>query len=156
MSRRDSMLALTSRIDLTGGPPGDGGSYRRSVYTSVIRNRLDPLLSAFDFPVPSSTRGRRNSTNVPAQALALLNDPSVEKWAGNWSARVLSNKDCNDDTARARRMFEEAFGRPAADREVSQSLAYVRLLRAEGVGAADAWRSFAQSLFNSKEFLYLR
>jgi len=53
-------------------------------------------------------------------------------------------------------MFEEALGRPAADREVSQSLAYVRLLRAEGVDAADAWRSFAQSLFNTKEFLYLR
>src|SRR4029077_5741022 len=80
---RDAMIALTGRLDpALGGPPVDGGAYRRSVYVRVVRNHLDPFLAAFDYPVPAGCRGRRDSTNVPAQSLGLMNDPLVAKWAG--------------------------------------------------------------------------
>ncbi len=62
------------------------------VYVRVTRNNLDPFLTIFDMPVPSGTRGRRDATNVPAQSLALLNDPNVNRWAetgpaGSWRMR---------------------------------------------------------------------
>lgn len=153
---RDSLLALTGKIDCSDGAPTDGSSYRRSVYTRVVRNRLDPFLSAFDFPVPSATRGRRDSTNVPAQALAMLNDPAVIKWAGDWSKRILADTRYPDDPARVRRMFTEAFAREPSDVETEQSLAFLRTLTDEGLDRGSAWRSFAQAIFNAKEFLYLR
>ena len=43
------------------------------------------MLLAFDAPVPFSTMGRRNVSNVPAQALCLLNDPLVIREARLWA-----------------------------------------------------------------------
>ena len=39
---------------------------------------------AFDMPVPFSTMGRRNTSNVPAQALILMYDPFVIDQAEAW------------------------------------------------------------------------
>ena len=48
------------------------------------------MFLAFDFPVPFSTMGRRNVSNVPAQALTLMNDPFVIGQARLWADRVLA------------------------------------------------------------------
>ena len=61
---------------------------RRSVYVRVRRNDLDPFLATFDAPAPHTTRGRRDVTNVPAQALTLANDPFVIETAGAFVADV--------------------------------------------------------------------
>jgi hypothetical protein len=141
---RDSMLALTGKLDLAaGGPSVDGTSYRRSVYVRVVRNHLDAFLSSFDFPVPSGCRGSRDSTNVPAQSLALMNDPVVARWAADWAQRHASL----DLEAAVGRMFAEAYGRTPAAAEREQAKAH----------AADAGlKSLALALFNTKEFLYVR
>ncbi len=142
---RDSLLFLTGKLDRSeGGPPVDGGSYRRSVYLRVQRNNLDPFLGAFDAPVPSSSRGKRDATNVPAQALALMNSPQVAKWAVDWSKRAGSETDA---PARVRRLFLEAFGRPPSDGELQDSLAFL------GTSNLDA---LAHALLNAKEFIYVR
>jgi len=47
----------------------------------VRRNFLSPMLLAFDTPIPFSTMGRRSLSNVPAQALILMNDPFVQEQA---------------------------------------------------------------------------
>ncbi len=65
------------------------GSGRRSVY---IKNNLmesPRFLSAFNIPGGKVTQGRRDSTNVPAQALALLNDPFVLQQADVWASRLV-------------------------------------------------------------------
>jgi hypothetical protein len=148
---RDSMIALSGRLELPAlgaeTPPGED-DYRRSVYTRVIRNKLDPLLTAFDFPVPSATRGRRDATNVPAQALALLNAPQVIKWAEQWADRARPGASADDVEARIRAMFAEAFGRAPSAQELSESR--------EFLGAANPdWHALAEALFNAKEFIYL-
>lgn len=77
-SIRDSLLVAAGVLDRKlYGPPVDGRSHRRSIYVQVVRNRLDPFLTTFDAPVPFSTTGRRDVTTVPAQSLALFNDPFV-------------------------------------------------------------------------------
>ncbi len=63
-------LHLTSFMDGRGRPARSGpldGDGRRSIYLNVRHNFLDPVLLAFDAPVPFSTMGRRNVSNVPAR-----------------------------------------------------------------------------------------
>lgn len=131
---RDSILVLSGNLDDQPYGPSVGGTIpRRSVYVKVIRNALDPLLTTFDAPVPFMTRGRRDSTNVPAQSLTLLNDESVIKWTGEWAERSSANPDMEN---RVRQMFREALGRDAKDDEVAQSVAYIEEVKADGVAVA--------------------
>ena len=119
---RDGMLSVSGELDLTAGGPGvDGATPRRSVYVKIIRNDLDPFLAAFDAPVPSSTQGRRDATNVPAQALAFMNSPLVQSRAAAWAQRITAAE--KDDTARVLRMFREAYQRDPDHLELQQCLA---------------------------------
>ena len=49
------------------------------------------MMLAFDTPIPFNTMGRRNVSNVPAQALILMNDPFVVEQAKLWSQRMSAN-----------------------------------------------------------------
>jgi len=130
---RDSMLAVSGALDpAMYGESVGGGDPRRSIYVRVIRNSLDPLLTVFDAPVPSSTRGRRDSTNVPAQSLTLLNDPNVGRWADGWAQRIVADASLADDAARLRRMFAGALGRSPSDDELRGGLAFVKAIEASG------------------------
>lgn len=126
---RDSMLALSGELapELYGEPVA-GNDARRSIYVQVIRNRLDPLLTTFDAPVPAATRGKRDSTNVPAQSLALLNDPAVQKWARSWARRSAEL----DDASRVELMLREATGREPGAEEVRGALDYLEASRSQG------------------------
>jgi hypothetical protein len=135
---RDSILALSGKLqDSMYGESVSSGETRRSVYLKVIRNNLDPFLAVFDEPVPSSSRGNRDSTNVPAQSLALLNDPTVIDWSENWAKRIRLNKSGGDDAARVKEMFDEAFGHPPTAEELTQCTAYLRSIGA-GSAASEA------------------
>ncbi len=95
------------------GRPGESGPLdgagRRAVYIEVRRNFLDPFLVAFDQPPPATTVGKRNMSNVPAQALSLLNAPLVHEMSRRWSARVA--KETTEPGNQVRSMFLSAFGR---------------------------------------------
>ena len=123
---RDSILALSGKLEPTMyGESVGGGDTRRSVYVKVIRNSLDDFLTVFDAPVPSSTRGSRDSTNVPAQSLAMLNDPKVLNWANAWGLRTFKDNSISTEEDRVRRMFRQAFGRDATTDEVKQCLVFL-------------------------------
>ncbi len=128
---RDSILSLSGQLttDLYGEPDG-GGKPRRSIYVKVVRNSLDAFLTTFDAPVPFMSRGKRDMTNVPAQSLALMNDPRVVAWSEDWAQRTLKEAGSSDD-ARIRQMFHEAFNRDASADEVKQSVAYLEALEKE-------------------------
>ena len=68
--------------------------------------------------------GRRNVSNVPAQALALLNDPLVINQARLWAERELAAP-CQAPRARIDRLYVAAFGRPATDEEARASLSFI-------------------------------
>jgi hypothetical protein len=164
---RDAMLAVSGRLDATvGGPsvlihltpfldgrgrPASGpldGDGRRSLYLAVRRNFLSPFLQAFDTPIPFSCVGRRQVSNVPAQALILMNDPFVHQQAEVWAKRVLASPGTTDE--RVRGMYLCAFGRPPTDAEVSACRAFV-----DGKDAK-AWADLAHTLFNVKEFIFVQ
>ncbi len=169
---RDAMLAVAGNLNgETGGasvrlhyrtavdpdkqPPsgpldGDG---RRSLYLEMRRNFPSDFLAAFDQPKPVITTGRRSRTNVPAQSLALLNDPFVLHQASVWAARAV--RESADEDARLQAMFEEAFARPPAPDEAQRLLALLPADLAARHTAA-AWTPLAHVLLNLKEFIYLR
>jgi len=128
--------------------PLDGGG-RRSIYLSVRRNFLPPLLTAFDFPTPFSTMGRRSVSNVPAQGLALMNDPFVIEQARHWAERVV--RENQDEKSRLERMYLQAFTRTPTEDE--QRLA-ARFLQ-ERDATEEAWTHLAHALLCAKEFIFV-
>lgn len=158
-------LHLTSFMDGRGRPARSGpldGDGRRSIYLNVRRNFLNPLFLAFDAPVPFSTMGRRNASNVPAQALALLNDPLVINQAKLWAEQELA-RPCQSPRARIDRLYVMAFGRPARDEEAQAGIAFMAAqaqLRAghsevQREPSAAAWADFCHVLLNVKSFIFI-
>src|SRR5205814_4474317 len=127
---RDSMLLVSGRLDRTtegpgilpyltehqvgrGKPPSGplDGNGRRSVYLAVRRNFLNPMFTAFDYPTPFTTIGRRTVSNVPAQALVMLNNPFVLQQADLWAKRVQAMSNLTAEQ-RVTAMDEAAFSPP--------------------------------------------
>ncbi|MEM8736515.1 MAG: DUF1553 domain-containing protein, partial [Planctomycetota bacterium] len=98
---RDALLSASGRLDQTQfGASVSAASNRRSVYVQVIRNSLVPLLRAFDFPEPFTTKGRRDVTNVPAQSLTLMNDPQVMEYARSMAQNAIAAQATTRDRVR--------------------------------------------------------
>jgi len=171
---RDALLRISGRLDakMFGAPvpvhlspfqdgrgrPASGpvdGAGRRSIYLSVRRNFLSSFLLAFDTPTPFSTMGRRTTSNVPAQALILLNDPFVQEQAVLWAKRVLQGDKTTEE--RISLMYRQAFGRSPTKQELSDCKSFLaEQAHAKNMSANDPsiWADLAHVLVNAKEFIY--
>ena len=151
-------IHLTAHLEGRGRPGASGpidGQGRRSIYLAVRRNFPEPFLTAFDLPTPTTTRGRRSVSNVPAQALALLNNPLVAEQAQRWESRL---HDLPDPAQRLAAMYVAAFGRPPTREETATLQALLSqeaVARNLSVDAAPLWIDVAQALINAKEFMFV-
>lgn len=102
---------------------GDG-PYRRTLYTYWRRMALHPSLELLDAPARETCVARRDVSNVPTQALVLLNDPIFNEAAKALAARVMREVDA-DDEARLKHAFRLVLGRPPDDAERTQFLAFL-------------------------------
>jgi hypothetical protein len=175
---RDSLLAIAGRLrpepfgppepipldcdhDARGRPDRSGpldGDGRRSIYLAVQRNFLSPMLLAFDLPLPFATMGARNVSNVPAQALTLLNDPFVHAMAQATAQRLLGEHPCDPDAlvAAAHRLV---FARDPDAHERALALEFVLVDAGERGTDLDhpgPWSELVHALLNSKEFWFRR
>ncbi len=98
---------------------------QRAVYTNQKRNGLNRFLTAFNYPIPTSTVGVRNVTNVPAQALLLMNGDITRRAAQQWSERVKGDPGLKTDRERIQSFFIQAYSRPASEEEVEACLKYL-------------------------------
>jgi hypothetical protein len=151
---------LTPFMQGRGRPGHSGpldGNRRRSVYLEVRRNFLNPMMLAFDTPAPFSAIGKRNVSNVPAQALILMNDPFVLEQAERWARRLLEVQE--DAETRVNRMFVQAIGRPPTAEELQRCLRFVTqdvsVDSPPVQNELEAWRDLAHVLFNLKEFAFV-
>lgn len=175
---RDTILTVSGRLDRqlygpgihphrkeetdyrklwTGPLDGDG---RRSIYIKVTRMEGPQFLELFDFPIPMATQGRRDRTNVPAQALALLNDPFVISQAEHWGNQLVQRRDTTP-AARVRHMFVKALGRMPNDEEEARTLQFLQRLAKDQTEAdlltdESVWQDAAHAMFNLKELIYIR
>jgi cytochrome c553 len=149
-SIRDAMLKVAGVLDgAEQGPPAVGETRRRSIYLLQKRNNLPAFLTTFDAPKPFTTVGRRDVTTVPSQSLTLMNDPGVVRWAEQWAQRVISLE--SERQARLNLFFREGLGRLPTEMECREAFAFIP----EGAGVRE-WTAIAHSVFNLKEFIYLR
>ena len=135
---------------------GDG---RRSLYLKVTRMEGPAFLETFDFPLPATTRGNRDVTTVPAQSLALLNDPFALSIAQRCAERVLASP-ASSTAERIEALFRAILVRsPDADEAERFAVLADRLetLRPadDAQGELEAWRDLAHVLLNTKELLYV-
>lgn len=100
--------------------PADKGEsqYRRGLYTWWQRSFLHPSMLAFDAPSRAESCAERNRSNIPQQALVLLNDPTYVEAARAFAARILS--ECKGDAAqRISWAFECCLQRKARPEELT-------------------------------------
>jgi len=174
---RDSLLAVSGRLDRTlygrsinphrhaedsakrlfSGPIDGNG--RRSIYLKVSIMAPSKFLLSFNFPDPKLPTGRRDVTNVPAQALVLLNDPFVVSLSDQWAGRLVT-EDHPTPESRIEQMFVRALGRLPRKGESSR---WVALARGLSDGGTDqlmtdrvTWKNVAHTLLNTKEFIHYR
>lgn len=104
------------------------GLYRRGLYTWWQRTFLHPSLLAFDAPSREECTAERNRSNIPQQALVLLNDPTYVEAARTFAARILT--ECNGDTAgRIEWAVQQALQRqPTAEEFKTLSMLFTRQL----------------------------
>lgn len=176
---RDAILAVSGRLDseLFGPPiephrtaedsmkrlfkgPLDGNG-RRSIYLEMTLMEPPRFLALFNQPIPKLTTGKRDVTNVPDQALALLNDPFVVAMAEHWSRQLVTR---TGDTVeqRAALMLEAGLARKPTDAETARLVQLVKqsaALRDTGeaslLDCQPAWQDAAHAIFNLKEFVHV-
>jgi len=138
------------------------GAGRRSIYIKSSLMETPRFLAAFNPPGGKVTRGRRDVTNVPAQALALLNDPFVIAEAKLWADRLVADGAASSQK-RIERMFLAALGRAPDAGEARRFEATAETLaQLHGVPATEVlsspavWQDVAHTLFNLTEFIYIQ
>jgi hypothetical protein len=153
---RDAILAASQKINLGGIAEGGsvgGNTTRRAVYKQVRRNSLDPFLAVFDAPVPATTKGRRDSTNVPAQSLTMMNDSFVI----NAAHELARNAPGSTEEEKVSNMFRLALGRPASEAEKVRAEAFIKgASEAEAKELAEkkmAEKNWAENSLKLKEIL---
>lgn len=174
-SVRDGILTVSGRLDRTqfgspvpvhltpfmqgrGRPRQNGpldGNGRRSIYIAVNRNFLSPFMLAFDVPAPVTTTGRRTVSNVPAQALIMLNNEFVNQQARVWAEKLLAAKP-QDNRQLLEVAWFELFSRPATDSDLEPLLSFAGAETDGGLMPAETLTELCHVLLNSKEFLFLR
>ncbi len=92
--------------------------YRRGLYTHWQRSFLHPSLQAFDATTREECTAERSRSNIPQQALVLLNDPTYVEAARAFAARIL-REGGTAPRDRAAWAFEAATARPPSDREIA-------------------------------------
>jgi hypothetical protein len=195
---RDAMLSVSGDLRLSppvgsvvavagdgpiGAPRGRGISeamindetLNRSVYLPVVRDLLPESLALFDFAEASLVTGARETTNVPSQALFMLNSELAADRAQRFAERVLAGYPAGQNAGYAVHLQERiiyaywlAFARPPTDAEKMAATSFFQKFPASyrqgetdvaAVRNADtskaAWTSFCRALFASAEFRYL-
>lgn len=170
-SLRDSVLALSGRLNPASGGPGalldapadvaEGFEFfkwfpseepeqrRRTVYTFQRRSVVNPMLEVFDVANMNVSCSRRNLTTVTPQALTLMNGELAHRESRHLAARVLREAGPRPDQ-QIDRAFQLALGRPPSDREKGESMKLLKKL-----SAPEALAHLGVVLFNLNEFLYL-
>jgi hypothetical protein len=164
---RDSVLAVSGRLDLKMGGPGfelfrfkddhspiydhtapekinDPAGWRRAVYAFAVRSVQNPFLECLDCADPNINTPVRNTTLTALQALALLNDPFMVRQAEYFAGRV--QQESHEMGRQIEAAYLLAFGRPPTAEERADLAAY-----AQQQGLPNACRL----LFNANEFVFV-
>ena len=164
---RDSILAVSGKLDLQmGGPgyylfdlekpehsphyeyskfdPNDSRSHRRSIYRFIVRSQPDPFMTVLDCADSSQSTPKRNETLTSLQALSLLNNAFNLAMARHFASDIQSASSSRQDQIRV--AFSRVTGRHPTLDEFNALTIY-----AETHGLDNMCRM----LFNLSEFIFI-
>jgi hypothetical protein len=163
---RDTMLAVSGKLDLKMGGPGfdlfepndnyvkvyttktryGPAEFRRMIYQSKPRVELDSIFGAFDCPDAGQAAPKRTVSTTPLQALSLLNSSFAMQQSGFLAERV--RREVGSDPAKqCDRAFLLAFGR---EPRIEEEAGATELVREFGLPA------LCRALYNANEFVQVR
>ncbi len=143
-----SLIGLDSRL-----PADLDGVLHRSVFLPVLRDRLPDVLDLFDFAEPSLVTGDRETTNVPVQALYLMNSPFVQARAKGLAQRV--QREAEGEPEQIRRAFVLCYGRTPDEQETKLAAAFLvrgRELATDAIQQEQLLAGYCQALLSTAEF----
>ena len=94
--------------------------YRRSLYIITLRSVLYPLLTTFDGPDAADACVRRERSNTPLQALAMMNDGVFVEAARSLALRTLGKSPAD----RLPALFQLVLNRPPRPNELARLKAF--------------------------------
>lgn len=146
---RDSMLAVSGRLDLTQFGPGtlDQNMTRRSVYFFIKRSQLIPMMMLFDWPEHLVSIGQRPVTTIAPQALMFMNSPQGRDYATAFAKR-LTHDEPEQTVCEAWRL---AFGRVPTDAESAASVQFLN----QQPDRDQAIVNLCQTILSMNEFVYV-
>lgn len=123
---RDTLLAVSGTLDKKMFGPGtlNQEENRRSIYLTVKRDKLIPILQLFDAPDAIQSVGKRNVTTVPPQALAMMNSPFIRKLAEQFAKRVRSDTKQNKEQT-VNEVYAIGLSRQPSQAEQQQMLQFI-------------------------------
>ena len=149
---RDGLLMAGGTLDLTvGGPsivPSDPQETRRTIYSTISRFDLDPLLALVDFPDPNSHSEARSQTTTPIQKLFALNSEFIVHQAQQLARRITAPVEMSD-RERISSAYRIVFARLPDEDEVELGLRYL----ASATNSDSRWTEYTQALLASNELL---
>jgi len=156
---RDCLLAVSGTLDPKMYGPGtlDETSKRRSIYFTVKRSKLIPMMTIFDAPEALTGMAERPTTTIAPQALYLMNNPQVRGYCLSFARRIAPGDNTSlEDAVRAG--YQIALARQPERDELADSLAFVNqqlktYTRAER--RQQALADFCQVLLCLNELVYV-
>ncbi len=142
---------MTGRGGRESGPLDGAG--RRSVYGAVYRNFLSPFMLTFDVPNPFGPKGRRSVSNVPAQALVMMNDPFVVQQSEKWGESIAGME--KTPREKVNYIYLKALGREPGEAEMERVLSFFESETAAGTEEKEAWANVGHVVLNMKEFIFI-
>lgn len=155
---RDTALHISGQFDpIKGGPTiRNAGQYdlnyrfdsnRRSVYVPWFRNSMLPIFEVFDAPNPNLVVGRRSTTNLPTQALFLMNSPFIREQSELTAKRLLAEAGTVEDT------YLLILSRPPSESERLSTQTFLASFPPEQ--KTEAWTQLTQALFSTIDFRFI-
>lgn len=180
----DTILAASGRLDSSRfGPPeeteiietkevvakGSEEGFRRAIYLFLRPTETPTLLEVYDYPEMSPNCIMRRQSNVPTQALQMMNSEQMWKFARYMAGRVID--EAGPDRGRqVERVYLRALSRPPTASELRESLAALDQLAERWperlkkdhqdapIGPTANWLSLAglcHTVLNSAEFIFI-
>jgi len=180
---RDSMLAVSGKLNLQAGGPGvrlplnkeianlqykgvwtatpnPGQHVRRTVFVFLKRNNRPPLLESFDSPSTMQSCGRRSVSVHAGQALTLLNGEFSDAQATAFAHRLLGKHGAANFRSLIRGAYQLALTRQPKSVELQLAERFLVEQQRNDAGKKDeklvrSLSDLCLVLFNLDEFLYV-
>ena len=147
---RDTTLAAAGTLDRSFGgvatPLTSDKNLRRTLYGTVNRHELEPMLRIHDFPDPAAHSASRTETATALQMLFSLNSPFLLAQADAFAARLEKEAGAalNDRVTRAHAVL---FQRTPTTKELGMATRFLAHRETD----KKAWSEYAQALLASNE-----